>query len=168
MTTMTQDDHTRIRVGEDQVGVMGLIGAMQEIAQSHGYKTDEEIQQALLERLSSKNYIPRSARDEYGRAFVREFRKSLGQQCDDVDAKGLSIVVLGPGCSQCNRLEQLVMRVLGELGLGASLEHVTDIREIANYGFVSTPALVINGKIVAMGTLPSAKKVKEWLTASSA
>ena len=81
--------------------------------------------------------------------------------------KGLSIIVLGPGCAQCNRLEQLVKQVLTELGLGVSVEHVTDIKEIAKYGFVSTPALVINGKIVAKGTVPSAKKIKEWLTTAS-
>ncbi len=45
----------------------------------------------------------------------------------------------------------------------ASLEHVTDIKEMANYGFVRTPALVINGKVMVMGTVPSVKKVKEWL-----
>ncbi len=59
------------------------------------------------------------------------------------------------------------MQVLSELGLGASLEHVTGIKEMAKYGFVSTPALVINGKIVAMGTVPPARKIKEWLTATT-
>jgi hypothetical protein len=53
---------------------------------------------------------------------------------------------------------------LAEMGLPASVEHVIDIKEIANYGFVGTPALVINGKVVASGTVPTAKKVTEWLT----
>ncbi len=75
----------------------------------------------------------------------------------------MRIVVLGPGCSQCNQLEQTVKQALSEMGLPASLEHVTDIKEMAKYGFVSTPALVINGKIVSRGTVPSVKKIKELL-----
>jgi small redox-active disulfide protein 2 len=164
---MTQDDHSRIRVGDHQIGVIGLRGAIEEIAQSHGDKTDEEVQRVLLEKLSRKNYIPGSARCDYGRAFVLEFRKYLGQPYEEASGQHMTIVVLGPGCSQCNRLEQLVMQALGELGLEASLEHVTDIKDFAKYGFVSTPALVINGKIVAMGTVPSVKRIKEWLTTAS-
>jgi small redox-active disulfide protein 2 len=164
---MTQDDHSRIQVGQDQVGIMGLKAAMAELAESHGHKADEEVQQALLDRLEKKNYIPASARNDYGRAFVREFRKFLGQPHEEVGAGALNIVILGPGCSQCESLVQMVMRVLSETGVPASLEHVTDIKEMAQYGFVRVPALVINGKIATMGTLPSAKKIKELLTAES-
>jgi len=158
------EDHSRIRVGADDVGIMGLKRAIEEIAESHALRTDEEVQDALLERLSKKNYIPTSARKDYGKAFIREFRKFLGRPYEDVADKGLRIVVLGPGCSQCNRLEQVVMQVLSEMGLGASLEHVTDIKELATYGLVRTPALVINGKVVASGTAPPAKRIMEWLT----
>lgn len=55
------------------------------------------------------------------------------------------------------------MQALSELGLPASFEHVTDIKEMAAYGFVQTPALIINGRVLAKGTLPSVKKIKEWL-----
>jgi small redox-active disulfide protein 2 len=163
---MTQDDHSIIRVGEDRIGLRGLKSAMEEISQSPGDKTDEAISEALLKKLSEKNYIAASARKEYGRALVREFRKFLGQAVEDPVPKGLSIIVLGPGCAQCNRLEQLVKKVLTEMGLAAAVDHVTDLKEIATYGIVSTPALVVNGKIVARGTVPSAKKIKEWLTAA--
>ena len=141
---------------------MGLKGAIEEVSRSHAGKTDEEIQQALLERLSRNNYIPSSARADYGRAFLREFRKSLGQPYEETETGGVSVVILGPGCSQCNRLEQLVMQVLSELALGASVEHVSDLKKIAEYGLVATPALVINGKIVARGTVPAARKIKQW------
>ncbi|MBI5250560.1 MAG: thioredoxin family protein [Desulfomonile tiedjei] len=142
---------------------MGLKQAIEEIAQSHPDKTDLEIQEILIERLSKKNYIPNSAKRDYGKAFVREFRKFLGQGCEEASGGSLRIVVLGPGCSQCNRLEQTVMQVLSEMTLPASVEHVTDIKEMAKYGFVRTPALVINGKVITMGAVPSAKRVKEWL-----
>ncbi len=162
------DDHSRIRVGDYEVGLMGLEAGIQEIAESHAEKTDYEVANLLLERLSKKNYIPNSARKDYGKAFVREFRRFLGQPYEEDPAKGLNIVVLGPGCSQCNKLEQVVMQVLSEMGLGASLEHVTDLKEIAKYGFLRTPALVINGTVVVSGTVPNAKKVLEWLTQAAA
>lgn len=160
---MTQDDYSLIRVGEDQVGIRGLRGAIEEIARFHSDRTDEEVQRALLEKLGETNYIARSATGEYGKAFVREFRKFLDQPHEDVSKDRPTIEVLGPGCSQCNRLEQLVKQVLSELGLGVSVDHVTDLKEMAKYGLVSTPALVINGKIVSRGIVPSAKKIKEWL-----
>lgn len=160
---MAEDDYSLIRVGEHQIGLRGMRSAIEEIAQSCGDKTDDEICLALLDKLSDRNYIAESARDEYCRALLMEFRKFLGQAVDEAVPGGLSIVVLGPGCSQCNRLEQLVKQVLTELQLGVSVDHVTDIKEIAKYGIVSTPALLVNGKIVARGTVPSAKKIKELL-----
>ncbi len=164
---MSQEDHSRITVGEHQVGLMGLKAAIEELAQSHADATDDEVKQALLERLGKKNYIPGSARDDYGRAFVREFRKTLGQPYEEIHSETLRVVVLGPGCYQSNQLEQRVMRALSELGLPASFEHVTDIEEMAQYGFVTPPALIINGNIVAKGIVPDAKKIKEWLREAS-
>jgi small redox-active disulfide protein 2 len=162
------DDHRRIRVGDDEVGLIGLKQAIEEIAEAFADKADEEVRDALIERLSKKNYIPSSARKDYGKAFVRGFKKFLGQPYEEPANDSLRIVVLGPGCSQCDRLEQTVMQVLTELDLPASLEHVKEIKEMAKYGFVRTPALVINEKVVAMGTVPPAKKIREWLTQAQA
>jgi small redox-active disulfide protein 2 len=161
------DDHSRIRIGEHEVGLIGLRRAIEEIAQSYANKTDEQVQDALTERLSKKNYIPSSARKDYGKAFVREFRKFLGQPHEEAVQSSLNILVLGPGCSQCNRLEQTVMQALNEMALPASVEHVTDIKEMARYGFIPTPALIINGKVVTKGTVPSVKKIKEWFAAAN-
>jgi small redox-active disulfide protein 2 len=164
---MADNDHSRIRVGDHDVGLIGLRPAIEEIAQSHADKRDDEVERILLERLAARNYIPRSAREDYGKAFVREFRKFLGQPYEEVAHDSLTIVVLGPGCYQCNRLEQAVMQALNEMNLPASLEHVTDIMEMTKYGFVPTPALVVNGKVVAKGAVPSAKRIKEWLMEAS-
>jgi small redox-active disulfide protein 2 len=162
-----QEDPVRIRVTDCDVGILGLKKAFQEIAESHVNMSEDEIEATLLDRLSIKNYIAGSARKDYGKAFVREFKKFLGQPYQEEVGEGLSIVILGPGCAQCNRLEQLVMRALEELKLAASPEHVTDLKEIANYGFVSTPALIINGKFMARGTVPNINKIKEWLKQAS-
>jgi hypothetical protein len=59
------------------------------------------------------------------------------------------------------------MAVLAEIGLAADLEHVRDIREIAFYGVMGSPALVIDSKVVAAGKIPSKNQLKEWLKAAS-
>ncbi len=105
---------------------------------------------------------------EYREAFLREFRKFLGQPYKEAPVTSLRIVVLGPGCSQCNRLEQTVKQVLTEMDVPASVEHVTDLKEIVKYGFVRTPALMINEKVVAMGTVPPTKRIKDWVTQAQA
>ena len=160
---MTQTDHTRIRVGDTDLGVMGLRRAIEEIASSYSSKSDAEVKDALLERLGKSNYIPTSARDDYGRAFVRAFRKALGQPYEDEADGGLRIAVLGPRCSLCDGLEQVVMQALIEMDLPAALEHVADEQEMARYGSLKLPALVVNGKIMASGAILSVKKIKEFL-----
>jgi hypothetical protein len=71
------------------------------------------------------------------------------------------------GCAQCNSLEQTVMELLTELDLAASLDHVTDIKEIAQLGAMGVPALVINGKVVAVGKVPPRNQIKAWLIEAS-
>ena len=73
------------------------------------------------------------------------------------------IRVLGQGCPNCHRLTMEVMASLTQLNLEADLEHVTDINEIAEYGVVGTPALIINKKAKSVGKVPSQSRIKSWL-----
>jgi small redox-active disulfide protein 2 len=61
------------------------------------------------------------------------------------------IKVLGSGCAKCNELEAAVKEALGELGMDTNIEHVTDFAQIAAFGVMTTPALVIDGKVVSYG-----------------
>ncbi len=78
----------------------------------------------------------------------------------------LTIKVLGPGCANCKRLEQMARREVEKLGLNAEVEKVTDYRQIMAYGVISTPGLVINEKVVAYGRIPSNQEVTDWLIAA--
>jgi len=158
-----QDDITRIAVGLNMVGMVGLKQVLEEVAAAFPGRGDEEIRGELLERLSKKNYIPTGAREVYGDALLREYNKHLGRPYQEKPPEGLEIIVLGPGCSRCNTLEQIAMEVVEELGLAASVEHVTDVKEIGRYGVMGTPALVINGKVVSVGAIPSKEMIKKWL-----
>lgn len=130
-------------------------------------RPDEEIAQALFDKLKSRNYLPASSREEYKKAFLREFKKALGEKVIE-ERTGLSIKILGPGCASCERLEQTVMEVLVELGLPAEVEHLRDMKEITGLGVFGTPALMINDDVKAVGALPSREALKKWLQEGAA
>ena len=160
---MAQDEITQIRVGNSAVGITGLKAVMKDIADECGEKPDREAMQELLNRLSKRNYIPEKVKESYAKAFLREFKKFLGKPFEEETPEGIQIKVLGPGCVQCDRLEQELMQVMAETGIVADIEHVRDIKEIGRYGVMGTPALIINGQVKSVGKVPPKNKLKEWL-----
>ncbi|WP_245820757.1 thioredoxin family protein [Saccharicrinis aurantiacus] len=76
----------------------------------------------------------------------------------------MEIKILGTGCSKCKTLTKNTEEAVTELNLNAKVNKVEDIVEIMNYNVMSTPALVIDGKVVSKGKLLSTKEVKELLT----
>ena len=76
----------------------------------------------------------------------------------------MEIKVFGPGCSNCFKMEELAKTAVKELGIEATIEKITDIGQIAMHGILSTPGLIVNGKIKHSGKpLPSLEKVKELI-----
>lgn len=76
-------------------------------------------------------------------------------------AKGSSgVKVLGSGCAKCNALETVAREALTELGMDIAIDHVTDFTQIAAYGVMTTPALVVDGKVVSYGKVPGKDEVK--------
>jgi small redox-active disulfide protein 2 len=80
----------------------------------------------------------------------------------------LNIKVLGPGCANCQRVEQMAVRALETLtaknpALEATIQHVTDYAEIRQYPILATPGLVINEKLVCGGRIPAVEEVIGWL-----
>ena len=73
------------------------------------------------------------------------------QQVETAKKGGASIKILGSGCVKCNQLESVAKEALTELGMDTTIDHVTDFAQIAAYGVMSTPALVVDGKVVSYG-----------------
>ena len=161
---MSEIDVTKIRVGGSSVGIVGLKQTMESMAGEYAEHPDHEVETELVNRLGRRNYIPDRARDEYGKAFLREFKKFLGKEVTGDRPEGLEIKVLGQGCAQCDRLEQELMVVMAETGIAANLDHVRDFREIGKYGVLGTPALIINGKVKSVGRVPTRASLREWLS----
>lgn len=72
------------------------------------------------------------------------------------------IKVLGSGCANCRNTIALIDRVAKARGVTISLEKVEDIQQITTYGIVSTPGVVIDGKVVHAGGVPAQSKVEQW------
>ncbi len=76
----------------------------------------------------------------------------------------MEIKVLGPGCANCHKMEEMAKQAVKELGITAEVVKVTDMAEIARHGILSTPGLIINGKVLHSGKpLPNLDKVKEMI-----
>jgi small redox-active disulfide protein 2 len=75
----------------------------------------------------------------------------------------LNIKILGSGCANCKRLEQMARKVAADLALQAEFEKVTNFEEIMKYPIVSTPGLVVNGKVVSSGRIPTEAEIAAWL-----
>ena len=164
---MAEHDVTQISVGGDRVGIIGLKAVLEAVAQEFKGRPGEEIKAELMMRLGRSNYIVPSAEAAYKAAFFREYRKFIGEPVPEDPTGSLQIRVLGPGCPSCDKLEQDLMAVMADLNISADLDHVRDVNEIACYGVMGNPALVINGKVVAVGRVPSKNQLKEWLKAAS-
>ncbi len=74
-------------------------------------------------------------------------------------AEGASVKVLGSGCAKCNALEAATVAALQQLGMDTAIEHVRDFAQIASYGVMSTPALVVDGKVVSYGKVLKTEEV---------
>jgi small redox-active disulfide protein 2 len=76
----------------------------------------------------------------------------------------MEIKILGPGCPKCKTLDKLTREVVEKNGIKATITKVEDIMEIMKYGVMSTPALVVDEKVVMKGRIPSADEIKQFLT----
>jgi small redox-active disulfide protein 2 len=162
-TAMSQEtDFSKIKVGKSSVGIVGLNSAIEQTVQK-GFSSDDEVADHLLQVLKRKNYIPPKSEPDHALAFLREFKKFRGEPFEMEEPQGLEVKILGPGCPNCDKLEQMVFRVMGDSSIAGDVEHVRDLAEIADYGLVPTPALVINGKIKSSGRLPQERQILQWL-----
>lgn len=75
----------------------------------------------------------------------------------------LNIKVIGKGCPNCEKLEQLCNEVIKEENLEAQVEKVTDVNEFADYGVIMTPGLVVNDKLLSQGKIPVKNTLAKWL-----
>ncbi len=85
------------------------------------------------------------------------------EKAETAKAEGSDVKVLGSGCAKCNQLEAAAKAALEQLGMDTTIDHVTDFSQIAAYGVMSTPALVVDGKVVSYGKVLKTEEVVKIL-----
>jgi small redox-active disulfide protein 2 len=75
----------------------------------------------------------------------------------------MEIKICGPGCANCEKAARTVAEAVAEVGIEATVVKVTDFAEMAGMGVLSTPAVVVDGRVQCVGRVPSKKEVLEWL-----
>lgn len=78
----------------------------------------------------------------------------------------LTIKVLGSGCANCKRLEQIARKVISDMSIEADVLKVTDYSDIMSYNILSTPGLVINEKVMSYGRIPTPAEVTTWVASA--
>lgn len=84
-------------------------------------------------------------------------------KAESAKIEGAGVKVLGSGCAKCNQLEASTRAALEQLGMDTTIDHVTDFSQIAAYGVMTTPALVIDGKVVSYGKVLKTEEVVKIL-----
>lgn len=154
----------QVRIGRQTVGLVGLDEALQEAASSLRDRSPEEIKEALLQRLAVDNYIPSGARGDYAKALYREWQRFAGESImEDEPPDPMSVLVVGPGCAQCDALERLVMEILNEEKILVSVDHVRDPLAIGQLGILGVPALVVGHQVLFSGRVPPRPELKKRL-----
>jgi small redox-active disulfide protein 2 len=75
----------------------------------------------------------------------------------------MEIRILGPGCPRCHEVEKRTINALAELNLAADVQKISDIKKFMEFGIISTPGLVINGKVKCSGRIPRVEEIKAWI-----
>lgn len=75
----------------------------------------------------------------------------------------MDIKILGPGCAKCNQTMDRVNEAIAESGVSATVEKITDMLKIAQFGVLGTPAVVIDGEVKSFGKVPKKDDVLKWL-----
>lgn len=93
--------------------------------------------------------------------FKKERNEKNDQKAIETTNAQVSIKILGSGCSACRKLEKHTAEALGSMSINAKVDYVTDLSQIASYGAMSMPALIINEKLVSQGTVLKSKQVED-------
>lgn len=158
---------TRIRVGSNTIGIIGLKHHLAEVIKTHENASDAEIIEELFTRLKKRNYIAPPATERYRSAFFTAYLKFMGREVPEESGRPLSVLILGTGCARCEKLESDVRRILSEEGVVAECDHLRDPTEIAAYGCFASPGLVINEDLKVSGRVPTEQELKSLLGISS-
>lgn len=149
-----------IRIGKASIGLIGLDIALNQAAAKK--LTEDEAAAFLYDAISSKNYIPAGAEENYREALRQSYYLHLHP---DEQRNEITVIrIYGKVCVSCDSLHDTVRDILDAEGLAADIEKIHDPDEIGRAGILITPALVINGEIKSSGTWPTRSQIEQWIS----
>lgn len=91
------------------------------------------------------------------------FKNKEAKEQPHESAKDAAFKILGSGCASCKQLEKATKEAMEKLGIDEMLDYVTDFKDIVSYGVMSTPALVVDGKVLSYGKVLRADQIVELI-----
>ena len=154
---------TKVMIGGNPVGIIGLEEIFDEV-KSEGLADTERIKDLILVKVKTGNYVPRILEHAYREDLYEEYRAFIGEiKGRQVNHSHIEVRLYGSFCFRCERLDEMVKDILSRAGIPADYQHVTDMREIAAAGIMSTPALAVSGKLILSGRVPDEKNMEKML-----
>lgn len=154
-----------LKIGTVSVGLLGLDVALSRVLAQPDLAVAAAVD-LVYDEIVRHNYIPDSAAARYREALAQEIGRLRGGPA--ATGGHLEVRILGTGCVACNNLQRLVFEIVAERGIKADVFQVHDPDEIFRFGVLQTPALLVNGRIMSAGRLPSRAEVEAWLVDSVA
>ena len=159
---MVKDDIRQITIDGHRVSLFGLQEIFSQIKEM-GIRNETEVKEQILKEVGKRNYMAPSYKEEYADALYEAFQLFSGEISERKNTGQLTIRVLGPGCYNCERLFELTLQVLSEMGVSADLEKLTDPGIQRQFGITATPALIVDNQVKVVGRLPTKEEIKRWI-----
>jgi len=159
---MPENDIKQIVIDGHRISLVGLQESFIRIKEM-GIKDRAQLKEQIVREIEKQNYIAPSFKEKYAAALYEEYQLFIGEIKERRESGPLTIRVIGPGCYNCERLFELTLQVLSEMGVSADLDKVTDPAMQRQFGITATPALIVNNKVKVTGRVPAKAEVKEWI-----
>jgi len=153
----------QISIGGFTVGIIGLDEIFNEV-KAAGESDEAKLKDMIFEQVKAKNYIAPGQEQDYREDLFDEYMVYTGRRSSRTKKPGLmELRVYGPGCPRCEMLDRAVMELISAKGLKVDYQYVKDPEEMKRRGIMGSPALVINGKLAALGRAPNRKELEKLL-----
>lgn len=153
----------KINIKGKQVGIVDLEETFLEV-RAAGLKDTEQLKDLIFEKVKAKNYVPSSQEKAYREDLYEEYLVSIGElKARSRTGTAIEVRLYGSSCSQCEKLNSMVMETLSRAGVMVDYQYITDMKEIARSGIISTPALTVSGAVVVLGQVPAASQLEKVL-----
>lgn len=153
----------KIDIMGKQIGIVDLEDIFKEVKAS-GLMDLEQIKDLILAKVKVNNYVPHSQEKSYREDLYEEYQVFIGE-LRERSGKNSAIAVrlYGASCYSCEKLNEMVMETLSKAGTMVDYQYITDMKEVAQAGIISTPVLTVSGAVVIKGQVPAASQLEQVL-----